>query len=394
MNAHCVEVTNALIRAALDAAAPELAIRRYVAREGEIVRFGDRRYALSTFNDLRLVAVGKAAPRMALSVAEAIGQPFNRAVVVTQRGNLPRPFDLPACALTGIEAGHPVPDEDSLRAGEAVCTLLEDGSAHTLVVTCVSGGASALLVAPHAGISLRTLRAVNAALLASGADIREMNAVRSRLDRLKGGGLVALAQPAQVVGLILSDVVGDPLDVIASGLTYHPAAHNVLVGSNALACAAAAEAARALGWSARVVTTTLRGEAREVGAAIADAIGAAAPGTCLIYGGETTVTVRGEGKGGRCQELALAAALRLAELGIGERGCLAAFGSDGADGPTDAAGARVDGTTVRRAAAQGLDARAHLERNDSYTFFAHLSAHIHTGPTGTNVADLVIALRL
>lgn len=392
MNARCVEVTDALIRAALGAVAPDVAVRRHLARKGDTLRAGERHYLLSDFDDLRLIAVGKAAPRMALSTAEVLGLSFTHAVVVTQHGNLPQPFAIPAQSWIGIEAGHPVPDEDSLRAGEAVCAMLESSTARTLILACVSGGASALVVAPHAGISLRALRAVNTALLASGAGIHEMNAVRARLDRLKGGGLVALAQPAAVVGLILSDVIGDPLDVIASGLTYHPAAHNVLVGSNALACAAAADAAQAVGWSAHVVTTALHGEAREVGAAVAEEVCLAEPGTCLIYGGETTVTVRGDGKGGRCQEAALAAALKLAELGVGERCCVAAIGTDGADGPTDVAGARIDGDTLQHSADLGLDARDYLARNDSYTFFARVGGHIRTGPTGTNVADLIFAL--
>ncbi|MCS6773568.1 MAG: DUF4147 domain-containing protein [Anaerolineae bacterium] len=392
MSALCAEVTDVLIRAALEAVAPTAAVRRCLVREGALLCVGDRRYALDSFDDLRLVAVGKAAPSMAVGAAQAVGQPFTRAVVVTQRGNLPCPLDLPAHAVAYIEAGHPVPDEDSLRAGEAICTALEGSLPRTLIIACISGGASALAVAPHAGISLRALRAVNTALLACGADIREVNAVRARLDRLKGGGFVALAQPAQVVGLILSDVVGDPLDVIASGLTYHPAAHNVLIGSNAQACAAAARAAQALGWSARVVTTALQGEAREVGAAIAAELLSTASGTCLIYGGETTVTVRGRGKGGRCQELALAAALALDEAGAGEDLCLVALATDGADGSTDVAGARVDSMTIRRAAELGLDARTCLADNDSYTFFARTGGHIRTGATGTNVADLVLAL--
>ncbi len=310
-----------------------------------------------------------------------------------------------------------MPDENSLRAGELVCETLSRCTERTLVVACISGGASALLIAPQPGISLAALRAINDALLRSGADIREMNAVRSRLDRLKGGGLARLAAPGQIAGLILSDVVGDPLDVIASGLTNDPRSHNVLVANNAQACEAAADAARGAGYETTIVTTTFSGEARERGREIALAVSAsprphpqpqpqprplpsfgyaedlslAERGLCLIYGGETTVTVRGSGKGGRNQELALAAAI---ELGKGRPyAVIAAVGTDGTDGPTDAAGAVAYPDTLDRSLRLGLDAEDHLRRNDSYAFFAALGDLVMTGPTGTNVADIVIALQ-
>ena len=308
-------------------------------------------------------------------------------VVVTKHGA----GDGPAGALPVIEAGHPIPDAGSLRAGEAVCDALRACTPATLVIVCVSGGASALLAAPEPGISLRALMGVNDGLLRSGADIREINAVRRRIDRLKGGGLAALAQPARVIGLILSDVIGDPLEVIGSGLTVAPAlasVRNILVGNNTQACAAAAAAAESLGYHTRIVTTELQGEAREAGARITSEIAQAPPGACLIYGGEPTVTLRGNGKGGRNQELALAAAFSL------PAGCIiAALGTDGTDGPTDAAGAVANASTMARAQALGLDAAACLARNDSYNFFQPLGDLILTGPTGTNVADVVIALR-
>ncbi|MDW8351081.1 MAG: DUF4147 domain-containing protein [Anaerolineae bacterium] len=385
----------AIVRAALRAADPAEAIRRHVHRRGESLVVDGATYDLCAFDEVRLIAAGKAAAPMAAEVVQLLEKQPSVIVVVTKHGHL-SPVPSPLCArhATLIEAGHPIPDEHSLRAGEAVCAALRDCTSRTLVIACVSGGASALLVAPYAGISLGTLRAINDALLRSGADIHEMNAVRARLDRLKGGGLVRLAQPAAVVGLILSDVIGDPLDVIASGLTNDPQAHNVLVGNNAQACRAAAQMAEHLGYAAHIATTTLRGEAREAGAQIARDLLALSPKTCRIYGGETTVTVRGSGRGGRCQELALAAALALDEAGAGETCCIVAWGTDGSDGPTDVAGAWADGATVRRAAALGLDARDFLARNDSYTFFGRAGGHIRTGPTGTNVADVVLAVRL
>lgn len=379
------------LRAALAAADPAAAVLRHARREG-----GDLVLADGARRDLRagavtLIAAGKAAWPMAEAALALVADRLARAVVVTKHGHLPPDA---ARRMPGgadlIEAGHPVPDEDSLRGGAAVADAVTGLKPGDTVIVCVSGGASALLLAPYPGISLRVARAVNEALLRSGADITEMNAVRSRLDRLKAGGLVRLAAPAAVVGLVVSDVVGDSLDVIASGLTHDPRARNALVASNGQACEAAAAAARERGYAARVVTTALSGEAREAAARIAADLDAALPKTALIYGGETTVTLRGGGKGGRNQELALAAAFALR----GKTGrVIASFGTDGTDGPTDAAGAIADGGSLDRAAALGLDAEAALAGHDAYPFFAALGDLIMTGPTGTNVADVVIAAR-
>ncbi len=392
---------NAILAAALQAADPAQAIRRHVRRDGDLLQVDGQSYDLAQCDEARLIAVGKAAAPMAGAALALMGDRVSRAVVVTKYGHLaghtwpanpPRDFAL-------IEAGHPVPDENSLRAGEAVCAALDGCAERTLVVACISGGASALVIAPHAGVSLNTLRAINEALLKSGADIREMNIVRSRLDRLKGGGLARMAAPARVLGLILSDVIGDPLDVIASGLTNDPRAHNALVANNTQACEAAARAAREMGFDTAIVTTELRGEARERGREIAQellALRARNPtrAICRIYGGEPTVTVRGDGKGGRNQELALAAAMTLAQSATTTAGLLAvaALGTDGTDGPTDAAGAYAAPDTLARARALGLDAQNYLARNDSYHFFQRLGDLIVTGPTGTNVADIVVAL--
>lgn len=392
---------DAILTAALGAANPVQAIQRHVRRDRDLVRVKGQSYDLAQYDDMRLIAVGKAAVPMAGATLALVGDHVSRAVVVTKYGHLaghawlantPRDFVL-------IESGHPVPDENSLRAGEAVCAALAGCAARTLVVACISGGASALVIAPHAGISLNTMRAINDALLKSGADIREMNIVRSRLDRLKGGGLARMAAPGQVLGLILSDVIGDPLDVIASGLTNDPRAHNALVANNTQACEAAALAAREMGFDTAIVTTELRGEARERGQEIAQellALRARHPTRpiCRIYGGEPTVTVRGDGKGGRNQELALAAAMTLAQSDTTTAGLLAvaSLGTDGTDGPTDAAGAYAMPDTLARARALGLDAQDYLTRNDSYHFFQRLGDLIVTGPTGTNVADIVVAL--
>jgi len=394
---------NAILAAALQAADPAQALQRHVRRDGDRLQVDGQSYDLAQCDEVRLIAVGKAAAPMASAALALMGDRVSRAVVVTKYGHLaghvwpantPRDFAL-------IESAHPVPDENSLRAGEAVCAALAGCAERTLVVACISGGASALVIAPHAGVSLNTMRAINEALLKSGADIREMNIVRSRLDRLKGGGLARMAAPGQIVGLILSDVIGDPLDVIASGLTYDPRAHNTLVANNTQACEAAARAAREMGFDTAIVTTELRGEARERGREIAQnlltlrAQNGNQP-VCRIYGGEPTVTVRGDGKGGRNQELALAAALTLAPAQGDAAPCgslvVASLGTDGTDGPTNAAGAYAAPDTLARARALGLDAHDYLARNDSYHFFQRLGDLIVTGPTGTNVADIVVAL--
>lgn len=391
-------IVETLVRAAIRAVAPEVAIQHHMRRLGDVLIAGTRTFDLRAFDEVRLIAVGKAAVPMARAVIALLTDRLTQAVVVTKHGH-GAPLQWRDRTAQVIEAGHPIPDALSVRAGEAVIDALQGCTSRTLVIGCVSGGASALLVAPQPGISLRALQAINEALLRSGADIREMNAVRSRLDRLKGGGLARMAAPARVLGLILSDVIGDPLDVIASGLTNDPRARNVLVASNTQACEAAAAAARALGFDTAIVTTELRGEARQRGQEIAQALLALraqhpTQPICRIYGGEPTVTVRGNGTGGRNQELALAAAITLAEA-RGDAGLLiASLGSDGTDGPTDAAGAYATPDTLARAGALGLDAQDYLARNDSFHFFAPLGDLIITGPTGTNVADIVVALCL
>jgi hydroxypyruvate reductase len=401
-NAELRRALDAIIAAVLRAADPAEAIRRHVRRDADTLWIGQTRYDLTDVDDVRLLAAGKAAVPMAEEVLDILGRRVSRAIAVTKYGHAASAHGRPAHELTIIEAGHPIPDENSRRGGAAVWDALHDCSERTLVIACVSGGASALLVAPHEGISLGALRAINDALLRCGAEIGEMNAVRSRLDRLKGGGLVRRAQPARVVGLILSDVIGDPLDVIASGLTNDPRAVNELVGNNTQACLAAADAARDLGLRPHIVTTELRGEARAAGVRIArEALMPSArmeggridaEGECLIFGGETTVTVRGDGKGGRNQELALAAAIELATSAPTAPVAIAALGTDGTDGPTDAAGAIAFADTVRRARELGQDPSDALSRNDSYRVFERLGDLIMTGPTGTNVADVVIAL--
>jgi glycerate 2-kinase len=373
----------AAFQAGIRAVEPQQAVGQHVQRCGELLAITDGvnsdRWPMV---DLRLLAIGKAAGPMATAIAELVGvQRIDRALVIS-----PEPVpNLPAHWLQ-IWAGHPLPTAASLAAGQAVRQLVANGTTETVVLVCISGGATALVSDPLPGISLSTLRAIYQTLLASGAEIQEMNVVRSGLDRLKAGGLVALAQPAQVVGLVLSDVVGDSIATIGSGLTL--TAHNVLVGNNAQACQGAAAYLTAQGY--RVITNTMQGEAKIVGAEIARAIQQAPPGTALIYGGETTVTMppANSGCGGRNQELVLAAALELNE----SSGLVGAVGTDGIDGCSPAAGAMADRSTLPRAIELGLVATDYLQRHDSYHFFTALGDSIITGPTGTNVADLAIAI--
>lgn len=374
---------------ALHSIDPQQAIHKYVQRSGDSLVVSSKTWDLNTI-DLRLIVVGKAALPMAQAIAQLLGDKIHQAVVIAPTGS--PAVELPA-SWKIIPAAHPLPDEGSLAAGSQVRQLLTNCTPNTVVLACISGGATALLVNPIPGISLTDLRHQYQELLASGADITAMNQVRSSLDQLKGGGLVELAQPAQVIGLILSDVVGDAIGTIGSGLTNHPAAQNILVGNNQQACTAAAAYLNVQGYQPRIVTTALQGEAQQIGQEIATEIVKEPPGAVLIYGGETTVNLPPDctGRGGRNQELVLAAAIALHNLG--QTAWIASMGTDGIDGQSEAAGAIAHEQTVAQARTQGLNVADYLARHDSYNFFQPLDALLVTGATGTNVADIVIAVR-
>jgi glycerate 2-kinase len=416
-----------LQRAALAAADPASAIRRYVRREGDVLYVADQCYHLGDYERVYVVGGGKAAVPMAAAIVDILGERLTEGVVVTKYEHAGG-WSVPRLQI--IEAGHPVPDENSVRGARAVADLADQATERDLIICLISGGGSALLTLPVPGLTLADLQALTDALLRCGATINEVNAVRKHCSGIKGGNLARLAAPAQLVTLVLSDVVGDPLDAIASGPTVPDTTtvadarevlgrygilevlplqetpkpgdaifdkvQNVVVGSNRLAALAAVKKARVLGFNALLLSTYVEGEAREVGrvaAALAKGIRAhgdpLSPPACLVWGGETTVMVRGEGKGGRNQELALSAALAL----DGWRDVLImALATDGTDGPTDAAGAIVTGETMDRAREHGLDAWAALEANNSYHFFEALDGLIRTGPTGTNVNDLLFEL--
>jgi glycerate 2-kinase len=380
-------------QAGIQAVQPDRAIRQFVERTVDGCKIADRLYSTS---DLRILTVGKAAAAMAATLANLFGDKVQQGLAVSPQMSQELPVNWRV-----VLGNHPLPGTGSLAAGRTVRELLLDCAADTLLLVGVSGGATALLIDPPPEISLDTLRSIYQTLLTSGADITEMNAVRSRLDRLKAGGLVDLAAPAQVVGLILSDVVGDNLAIIGSGLTVRkafpaenrPTAHNTLIGSNRQACEAAANVLKDLGYQPQIVTTQMTGVARTQGKSIAQAIQAAPPGTALIYGGETTVTLPGDcpGLGGRNQELVLAAAIELGKSAI--PAWVGSIGTDGIDGQSPAAGAIADAQTWELARKQKIMAEDYLDRHDSYHFFERLGQAIITGATGTNVADLSIALR-
>jgi glycerate 2-kinase len=423
---------NQLITAALAAVDPYNAIQNHMQLDGDNLVIGKRVINL-TNKDLRCVAVGKGSVPMARSIHTLFGNKISQGLVVTKYDHL-GDVQFPA-NWKCIESAHPVPDDRSLAAGDLVWQLLTNCTEQTLVLACISGGASALVVAPRnwsalnellinpptpeisqgtkqliqsalssesinlttinleANISLAALRSIGSTLLGSGLSIEKINAVRSRIDRLKGGGLVERVGNGKVIGLILSDVIGDPISSIASGLTNHPDAENILVGNNLQACEAIAKVASELGYDSRIITTKLDGEAQIRGVEIAREIITRPAKTILIYGGETTVNLPANctGKGGRNQELGLAAAIELAKHHV--PAWVITLATDGTDGPTDAAGVTVNEMTIGRALALGLDPQSALDRHDAYPFFQQLEDLHLIGATGTNVADISIAIR-
>ena len=387
------------------------------------------------------LGIGKAAIPMMDALAQRI--PLSGGLAVTKFAS-----GLGRKLYPVIESGHPVPDARSLQAGERVLEFVSSLHAEDTLVCLISGGGSALMTRPYEGITLDDIQSMTRTLLACGARIDEINTIRRHLDRLKGGGL-ARATKARVVSLILSDVIGNPLEAIASGPTapdpttradaldilekYFPIqttesqrrtetlflnsvaqclsgskaletlkpddptfarVQNMIIGDNSLAARAAARQAQLEGFHAEVLANDLQGEARDIGVMLAgklrEEISKSPRPFCLIAGGETTVTINGKGKGGRNQELALAAVKELADL---EDAMLISLATDGDDGPTDAAGAVVTGDSAQRAAALGLDAADYLSRNDAYPFFNALGDLIKTGPSGTNVNDLIFLIQ-
>jgi len=364
-----------VLAAGVAAVEPEAAVRRALASELP---------ELSKGHGMVVLALGKAASAMARGAVGVLGARVNRGVVVTKDGHAggaPPGFEV-------LESAHPVPDERSVAAGERLLEVASQARAGELVLVLVSGGASALAEAPD-GCTLAELRLTTEGLLRAGAPIAELNAVRRRLSRLKAGGLARAARRAGavVMALCLSDVPGDDPAIIGSGPAWLGAdgPHHVIVASLAQALEAAEGEARRRGYEVERVPERLEGEAREAARRLVERF-AGGGRRMLIAGGETVVRVRGGGRGGRNQELALAA-VPLLEPRPGL--VLAALGTDGTDGPTDAAGGVVDAGSAARARGEGVEVTRALEENDSYAALKAIGSLVVTGPTGTNVGDLV-----
>jgi glycerate 2-kinase len=435
-----------ILSTAIEAIEPGAALQRFMKVQTEatspdgrlVLSIGKKYYFLDEIKRIFVVGAGKAGAPMVRSASQILGARIHGGMVIVKEGYAGGVTKVGPVSI--LEAGHPLPDERGVAGAKGIIELLRDTREGDLVISLFSGGGSALLVSPAGDLCLSDLQRMTEVLLRSGASIDEINTLRKHLEQLKGGQLARLASPAQTAALILSDVVGDRLDVIASGPTvpdpstfddsiaileryrihdqvpeaivkhlrrgqageipetpkpgdpiFSRVDHSV-IGSNLQAAEAALRQAESEGFNVLLLSTYLQGEAREAGrmlAAIARQI--AADGrpvprpACLVIGGETTVTIQGQGKGGRNQELALSAVPELAGL---PQTLLVTLATDGGDGPTDAAGAVVTGETLARARQAGLDPVDSLAKNDAYHFFQALGDLLKPGPTQTNVNDL------
>ncbi len=433
MKQTAIEAVSGIFAAALKAVSP------YDAAAG-CCRDIETLYRTGNFNRLIVTGFGKAACPMAKAVEDCLTDIIRGGIIITKYNHC---SEYAPIQMRIIEAGHPLPDKNGLNGTEEIINLLKTADDKTLVICLISGGGSALLVAPYPGVTLDEKQRTTDLFLKAGADISELNTVRKHISKIKGGRLAEMAYPARIKSLVLSDVIGDRLDVIASGptspdkTTYEDAlkviekysvsggippnvldilhrglrgvipetpkenniifrsVENIIIGSNRKALEAAETKADELNFQAKIMSPEIMGEARDAGRRLAKTAleirntSETNDGKkmCIISGGETTVTVRGAGTGGRNMELALAFAIEV-------EGCdgitLISAGSDGTDGPTDAAGAIVDGATTKKAKSIGLDPCEYLENNDSYNFFRQIDALFITGPTGTNVMDIQI----
>ena len=429
-----------LIVRGLTAVNARTAVGRAISRNGVKLVIGRRRYDLSRYERVVVVGAGKATASMARAVEQRLGPRLHGGFVVVKHGHV-----VPTKRIVVAEAGHPVPDRSGQRAAARLCAMAAELGPRDLLIVLLSGGASSLLPAPVAGVTLADKQRTTQELLRCGASIHDINTVRKHLSRIKGGRLAELTE-ATVVTVILSDVLGDDLSAVASGptvpdpTTYQEAVailkrdriwrvlpqrvrqhlergcqgfvsetpkpgsslfrrvHHHIVGNNAAAVAAVIRAAREAGLRTLVYTPALTGEARvegqRFGALARNIVREGKPlqrPCCVVAGGETTVTVTGKGTGGRAQEFAASAALEIAGLA---KVWVVAIGTDGTDGPTDAAGAVIDGHTVSRAQRLSVDLKGALKRHNTYPALKKLQQLIITGPTGTNVNDLYLLLVL
>jgi hydroxypyruvate reductase len=429
-----------IFNASLQAVDPENAVHRFLDREGDLLRVGRESVIdLQDYEEVLVVGAGKASAAMARAVDEILHDRSVRGLICVKYG-----YELELDRIKVVQAGHPVPDTDGTIAARQIMQLASEATARHLIISCISGGGSALLPAPPPGISLDEKQYLTKRLLEVGADIHEMNSIRKHLSLVKGGRLMKAAFPARVINLMLSDVVGDDPGVIASGpfapdnSTFHDALRvlqkydmmkdtpesvlswlkrgvsgelpdtpkpgdpifsqvtNVIVGSNIQALIAGKHAAEALGYNTLILSSSVQGNTAEAAllhGAIAREISASGNPVqcpaCVLSGGETTVQVRGPGKGGRNQEFALWLIEVAARI---PHSLFFSGGTDGTDGPTDAAGALVDSSSLERARLLHLYPEHFLTRNDSYHFFSSLGDLVRTGPTRTNVMDVRVVL--
>lgn len=426
-----------ILQAALDAVDPYVATQAFLDRQGSALRVADRTYDLGQFRRVLVLGAGKAGAPMARAVEQALGDRIGDGIVVVKTGHIG-----PTDTVTLEEANHPRPNQAGVEAGNRILQLAESAQEDDLVIALLSGGGSALLVAPATGLTLEDIQGMTDALLASGATINEVNCLRKHVSAVKGGQLARAVAPATLITLALSDVIGSPLDVIASGPTVpdqttwsdawaivqrygletelpqpilnrlqaglngeipdtpkaddpvFETSQTIVVADNRMAAQAAVAAAEKAGYNTTLLTTYLEGEASQV-ARVAVGLGREIEAfdaplktpACLVLGGETTVTLGPTpGKGGRNQELALAAGLALQG---NQRIVVASLATDGTDGPTNSAGGMADGTTVRRGREMGLDAETHLREHDAYPYLEAVGDLLVTGPTQTNVNDIV-----
>jgi glycerate-2-kinase len=422
---------------AVESVKPDKLMSRFVSVNKNILQIENHSIDLNAVKNIYVVGAGKASAMMALALEKILDSRITEGHIVTKYGH-----SIPLKHIQITEAGHPVPDENGLNGTEKVLSVVNSAEKDDLIICLISGGGSALLPDVPEGCTLDDLKKLNTALLKCGADIKQMNCIRKHLSKVKGGMLAKTAYPARVISLILSDVIGDPLDVIASGptapdpSTFDEAVSiiekfriekeipdkilkilqegknrkrpetlkendeallrtsNLIIGSNKLALKIAKEKAESFGYECRIITSALEGDVNDVAGYILGLIRETKDKygnkkLCLLLAGEPTVKVTGKGLGGRNQHLALMMSMILRDM---PEVTFLSGGTDGSDGPTDAAGAVIDHMTISSAASLNLDIAMFIENNDSYNFFRQEGGLIITGPTQTNVMDLIIAL--